>query len=71
MFARNSLLARRYPAYSAVLEFAIVIVGSLLYWLAARHIVGADAKVMHRANLCGISVFAAGVITLGINCLGA
>jgi hypothetical protein len=61
----------RYPAYSAVLEFAIVAAGSLLYWRAARHIAGADAKVMRRANLCGISVLAAGVLTLGINLLGA
>ena len=61
----------RYPAYSAALEFAIVAAGSLLYWRAARQIAGADAKLMRRANLCGISVLAAGVLTLGINLLGA
>jgi hypothetical protein len=60
----------RYPAYSALLEFAIVIAGSLLYWRAARRLAVTDV-VMRRANLCGISVLAAGLITLGINLLGA
>jgi hypothetical protein len=60
-----------YPIYSALLELAIVVAGSLLYWRAARRVAGADVKIVRRANLCGISVLAAGILTLAINLLGA
>lgn len=60
----------RYPAYSAVLELAIVVVGSWMYWQAARRVAGADVTFARRANLCGSAVLVAGVLTLGLNLLG-
>ena len=60
----------RYPAYSAALELALVLVGSWLYWRAARRVAGADVPTTRRANLCGIAVLAAGVLTLALNLLG-
>jgi hypothetical protein len=60
----------RYPAYSAVLELALVLAGSFLYWRAARRVAEADAGAVHRANLCGVDVLAAGVLTLALNLLG-
>jgi len=60
----------RYPVYSAVLELAIVVVGSWMYWQAARRVAGADPKFARRANLCGSAVLVAGVLTLGLNLLG-
>ncbi len=60
----------RYPAYSAALEFALVAAGSLLYWRAARRVAAVSVAAMRRANLCGVVVFVAGTITLGLNFFG-
>jgi hypothetical protein len=60
----------RHPAMSAVLELAIVVAGSMLYWRAARRVAGADPKMAVRANLCGVSVLAAGLVTLALNVFG-
>lgn len=60
----------RYPAMSAVLELAIVVAGAILYWRAAKRVAGADAKMAVRANICGIAVLAAGLLTLALNVCG-
>jgi membrane-bound metal-dependent hydrolase YbcI (DUF457 family) len=60
----------RYPGVSAALELALVIVGSVLYWRAARGVAGGDVTQVRRANLCGAAVLLAGVLTLGLNVLG-
>jgi hypothetical protein len=60
----------RYPAYAAVLELAIVVAGSVLYWQAARRVAGGDAKFVARANLCGGLILVTGVLTLGLNLFG-
>jgi hypothetical protein len=60
----------RYPMYSAVLELIFVVAGSLLYWRAARSLAKSDAAVLRRANICGATILAAGLLTLGLNLLG-
>jgi hypothetical protein len=57
----------RSHAASAVLELAIVAVGTWLYLRAAREVAGADQR---RANLCGIVVGASGVIVLALGVAG-
>jgi hypothetical protein len=61
----------RYPAAAALLELVIVVTGAYLYWRAARRVAGTDSNTTRRANLCGLSVLGAGVVTLAINLLGA
>ena len=61
----------RYPLLAAALELGIVLVGGLMYWRAARGVAGDDGPMRRRANLCGASVLAAGVLTLVLNVLGA
>ncbi len=60
----------RFPAVSAALELAIVLVGSAMYWRAARSVAGPDPARRRWANVCGGSVLAAGALTLGLNVLG-
>jgi hypothetical protein len=60
----------RYPTEAALLELAIVVTGAYLYWRAARRVGGTDPNTTRRANLCGLSVLGAGVVTLAINLLG-
>lgn len=61
----------RYPTEAALLELALVVTGAYLYWRAARRVAGTDPNTTRRANLCGLSVLGAGVVTLAINLLGA
>jgi membrane-bound metal-dependent hydrolase YbcI (DUF457 family) len=61
----------RFPEISAGLELAIVLAGSWFYWRAARQVADADAKYTQLANICGISLLVAGILTLVINLLGA
>jgi hypothetical protein len=60
----------RSPAASAVVELALVVWGGVVYWQAARQVAGQDPPLAKRANLCGILVIAAGVLTLGLNLVG-
>ena len=57
---------------SALLELALVATGAALYWRAASRAAAtsADPAVRRRARLCGASVLAAGVLTLGLNVIG-
>jgi hypothetical protein len=60
----------RSPTASATLELALVIGGAVLYWHAARRAAGAREDLQRRANICGVSALAAGLLTLGLNVLG-
>jgi membrane-bound metal-dependent hydrolase YbcI (DUF457 family) len=60
----------RYPIYSIALELALVAAGSLLYWRAARRTAVGDASAGRLATICGIAVFAAGLLTLALNVFG-
>jgi hypothetical protein len=59
-----------HPVASAALELAIVLAGGIAYWRAAIRVAGGDAAMLRRARICGASVLAAGVLTLGLNVLG-
>jgi hypothetical protein len=54
-----------YPAAAAALELAFVIVGTLMYWRAARGV--GDPEPAGRA---AIAIAASGVVTLGLNLAG-
>ena len=60
----------RSPTASAVLELALVIAGAVFYWRAARRTAGTRDDLQRRANICGMSALAAGLLTLGLNVLG-
>jgi hypothetical protein len=60
----------RSPAASAAVELAFVIGGAVLYWNAARRAAGASPALRRRANICGATALAAGLLTLGLNVLG-
>jgi hypothetical protein len=60
----------RSPAASALVEVALVIAGAVLYWNAARRAAGASHDLRRRANICGVTALAAGLLTLGLNVLG-
>jgi hypothetical protein len=60
----------RFPALSAALELALVLIGAFLYWRAARRVAGGDAAMVRRANVSGGSLVVAGLLTLGLNVLG-
>ena len=60
----------QYPAVSAGIELALVIGGAFAYWQAARKVAGEDAKSIGRARICGVAIFAAGLLTLGLNLMG-
>lgn len=55
-----------YPALAALLELAIVIAGTWLYWRKARE-VSTDAK---RANRAALAMALAGLVTLALNVAG-
>ena len=60
----------RVPRASAGVELALVVVGSLLYWRAARttaHGAGTGSKT---ANLAGALLLASGLVTLTLDVLG-
>lgn len=59
-----------HPAASAVLELLVVGVGAAMYWRKASEVAGEDAAMKRRARLCGESVLATGLLTLGLNLLG-
>lgn len=61
----------RSPVASAAVELGIVLVGAAMYWRAARATAGEGKSATRRwADVCGASVLAAGVLTLGLNVLG-
>jgi hypothetical protein len=60
----------RFPAASAALELALVLVGAVAYWRAARAVAGDDAAMQRRARLCGGLVLGSGLLTLGLNVAG-
>jgi len=60
----------RHPFVSAALELALVLLGAVVYWRAARGVAGTDPKVQRRARRCGVSVLAAGALTLALNLAG-
>jgi membrane-bound metal-dependent hydrolase YbcI (DUF457 family) len=53
----------RYPAVTAVIELAIVLVGSFLYWRAARDVT-ADGRLRGRADLSAALVLIFGLAAL-------
>jgi len=55
---------------SAAVELALVAVGAVTYWRAARQVAGHDRALEGRANLCGALVLAAGLLTLALNVAG-
>jgi hypothetical protein len=60
----------RYPAPSAALELAIVLVGAAMYWRAVERVTRDDQAWAPRGRLCAASVLAAGLLTLGLNVAG-
>jgi membrane-bound metal-dependent hydrolase YbcI (DUF457 family) len=60
----------QYPVASSALELGIVVVGAGMYWRAARAAAGRERARRRWADVCGASVLAAGVLTLGLNVLG-
>jgi membrane-bound metal-dependent hydrolase YbcI (DUF457 family) len=56
------------PAVSILVELALVVVGAWLYWRAAVQTSPTDAR---RANLLGLLVLGAGVVTLAVDALVA
>ncbi|HZP19596.1 MAG TPA: hypothetical protein VFB16_05250 [Bauldia sp.] len=52
----------RYPTASMVLELAIVLIGSALYWRAAREVAGAVRQT--RADIAGATVLVSGIVVL-------
>jgi hypothetical protein len=60
----------RYPLPSALVELAIVVVGGIMYWRAARGAAGDNAAMVRRAHRCGAAVLAAGLLTLVLNVAG-
>jgi membrane-bound metal-dependent hydrolase YbcI (DUF457 family) len=56
------------PAVSILVELALVVAGSWLYWRAAVQTSSPDTR---RANLLGLLVLAAGVVTLATDALVA
>jgi hypothetical protein len=60
----------QFPAVSALFELALVLVGSLLYWRAARDVAKTDAALVRRANVCGALALVTGLVTLGLNLAG-
>ena len=60
----------RWPAASAAVELALAVAGAILYWRAARRAAGSRDDLQRRANVCGASALAAGLLTLGLNVLG-
>ena len=60
----------RFPAASAMVELALVLAGSALYWRAAVSIGRADPALARRAHVCGGAALVAGLATLGVNVLG-
>jgi hypothetical protein len=61
----------RHPVLSAAAELVLVVAGAVVYWRAARRVAGRDATTLRRANRCGASVLAAGLLTLALNLAGA
>jgi membrane-bound metal-dependent hydrolase YbcI (DUF457 family) len=59
-----------YPSVAAAIELLLVVVGSATYWRAAAQVAGSDSAAQRRATVCGISIFAAGILTLALNLLG-
>jgi hypothetical protein len=60
----------RFHAVSALLELALVVIGTWLYARAARQVAGTDAALVRRANLCAILFGVSGVLVLGLNFAG-
>jgi hypothetical protein len=56
------------PAVSILVELALVVAGAWLYWRAVVLTSPADAR---RANLLGLLVLGAGVVTLAVDALVA
>lgn len=56
------------PAVSILVELALVVAGAWLYWRAA---VQTSAAAARRANLLGLLILAAGLITLAVDALVA
>lgn len=59
-----------HPAVAATIELAIVLVGAVTYWRAARRVARDAEAARKRANLCGAAVLASGLLTLGLNLAG-
>ena len=59
----------RYPGISALIELAIVLVGSFLYWRAAREVT-ADGRLRARADLSAGLVLVFGLGTLLVDWTG-
>lgn len=56
------------PAASVAVELVLVLIGSLLYWRAARRAtLGAAPADRRRANVLAVLVAAAGVVTLALD----
>jgi membrane-bound metal-dependent hydrolase YbcI (DUF457 family) len=60
----------QYPMVAAAIELALVLVGALLYWRAARRIADRNSIYLKRANWSGTVVLVSGLVTLLINRLG-
>jgi hypothetical protein len=59
-----------YPALSASLEAALVLLGAAMYWRAATQLAPGDDAVKRRANVCGAGILAVCLLTLALNLVG-
>ena len=58
------------PLGSIAAEAGLVLVGSLLYWRAARRVAGNSEPLQRQANLAAIAVTSVGLLTLALNAAG-
>jgi len=60
----------RLPAASATLEFLLVVIGSYLYFQAARQVLATHGQPPRRALVVTAFLCASGLLVLGLNLLG-
>jgi hypothetical protein len=59
-----------YPALAALLELALVLGGTWLYWRKAVAVAGAAGTAMKRAHVAAVAMAISGVVTLAISVAG-
>jgi membrane-bound metal-dependent hydrolase YbcI (DUF457 family) len=60
----------RAPVLSALLELALVVGGTLLYWRAARAVAGPSGAARARAHVAAAAMLATGLLVLALNVMG-
>jgi hypothetical protein len=60
----------RYPWIAASMELLLVVIGTWLYWRAARAITLEDDKARRRARLVSLMILIGGIVVLGLDVSG-